>query len=88
MNEVPLTAADRLETKINLEDTIEQKHTVAYLHTLLAQLSEREQELVALKYGAGHTNRRIARLTGLTETNIGSILHRAVQKLRAQWEME
>src|SRR4030095_1971747 len=48
----------------------------------LATLSERDRELMALKYGAGMTNRAIARATGLSETNIGTILHRAVQTLR------
>ncbi len=47
-----------------------------------------ERELVALKYGAGLTNREIARLTGLSETNVGTILHRVVQRLREQWEEE
>jgi hypothetical protein len=26
-------------------------------------------------------------LTNLSETNVGSILHRTVQKLRSQWEV-
>jgi len=48
-------------------------------------LSEREQELIALKYGAELDNRQIAKLTGLTESNVGTILHRAVLTLRRQW---
>jgi RNA polymerase sigma-70 factor (ECF subfamily) len=40
---------------------------------------------MALKYGAGLTNRAIARATGLSESNIGTILHRAVQTLREHW---
>ena len=53
---------------------------------LLAALPDRERELVALKYGAGLTNRAIARLTGLTESNVGTILHRAIVALRADWK--
>lgn len=53
---------------------------------LLLQLEERERELVALKYGAGLTNRDIARLTGLSESNVGVILHRTVRSLRQEWE--
>ncbi|MCE9628027.1 MAG: RNA polymerase subunit sigma-70, partial [Candidatus Eisenbacteria bacterium] len=41
------------------------------------------RELIALKYGADLNNRAIARQLGLSETNVGSILHRAVAKLRA-----
>jgi DNA-directed RNA polymerase specialized sigma24 family protein len=34
------------------------------------------------------TNRAIARLTGLTESNVGTILHRAIHNLRAEWPAE
>ena len=47
---------------------------------------DRERELVSLKYGAGLTNRAIARLLGLTESNVGTILHRTVTRLRAGWD--
>ena len=47
---------------------------------------ERERELVALKYGAGLTNRAIARQTGLSETNVGTLLHRIVRTLQARWD--
>jgi RNA polymerase sigma-70 factor (ECF subfamily) len=55
------------------------------LRALLAALPEREREIVALKYGAGATNRAIARLTGLGESNVGTILHRTIAALRARW---
>jgi RNA polymerase sigma-70 factor (ECF subfamily) len=55
------------------------------LASLLADLPPRERELVALKYGAGATNRAIATLTGLSESNVGTILHRTVAALRAAW---
>jgi hypothetical protein len=31
------------------------------------------------------TNRAIARATGLSESNVGTILHRTVESLRARW---
>lgn len=55
------------------------------LGVLLAQLSDRERELVALKYGAQFNNREIARQLRLSESNVGTILHRIVGKLREQW---
>jgi RNA polymerase sigma-70 factor (ECF subfamily) len=55
------------------------------LEHLLKQLTPRERELIAFKYGAEMTNRAIARATGLSESNVGTILHRAVESLRAQW---
>jgi RNA polymerase sigma-70 factor (ECF subfamily) len=56
------------------------------LDALLATLPERERELVALKYGAGATNRAIATITGLGESNVGTILHRTIGALRARWD--
>ncbi len=56
------------------------------LEALLAGLPPRERELIALKYGAGATNRAIATLTGLSESNVGTILHRTVGTLRAAWD--
>jgi RNA polymerase sigma-70 factor, ECF subfamily len=56
----------------------------AQLASLLAMLPERERELLALKYGAGLTNREIARITGLSESNVGTIVHRTVRGLREE----
>jgi RNA polymerase sigma-70 factor (ECF subfamily) len=55
---------------------------------MLKELAIRERELIALKYGGGLTNREIARATGLSESNVGTILHRVVGRLRARWEDE
>lgn len=50
----------------------------------VAQLPERERDLIGLRFGAGLTNRRIAELTGLTESNVGVIIHRTLRRLRVQ----
>jgi RNA polymerase sigma-70 factor (ECF subfamily) len=55
------------------------------LGALLAQLKAHERELVALKYGAGRNNREIAKLLGMSESNVGTTLHRIVSKLRERW---
>jgi RNA polymerase sigma-70 factor (ECF subfamily) len=55
------------------------------LAALLTTLPARERELIAMKYGADMTNRAIARATGLSESNVGTILHRAVESLRGRW---
>ena len=55
------------------------------LRALLARLPDRERELISLKYGAGATNRAIAKLTGLSESNVGTIVHRVVEALRRDW---
>jgi RNA polymerase sigma-70 factor, ECF subfamily len=55
------------------------------LGALLATLPARQRELIAMKYGAGMTNRAISRATGLSESNVGTTLHRAVESLRVRW---
>lgn len=67
------------------EQDAERHSDLERLRALAGRLSEREQELIALKYGAALDNRQIARLTRLTESNVGTLLHRAVQALRKQW---
>lgn len=50
----------------------------------IARLSDRERDLIALKFGARLTNRQIAELTGLSASNVGVILFRAVRRLRTR----
>ncbi len=58
---------------------------MARLGALTAELPDRHKELVALKYGAALNNRMIARITGLSESNVGTTLQRIVERLRSQW---
>jgi RNA polymerase sigma-70 factor, ECF subfamily len=67
------------------ESSLERSSDLSRLASLTRELPPRDRELVALKYGAEMFNRDIARLTGLSESNVGSILHRLVQNLRARW---
>jgi RNA polymerase sigma-70 factor, ECF subfamily len=78
-------AGDTPDTAI-LEEQVDQKADFAQLSLLLAGLADRERELVALKYGGGLTNRAIAQLTGLTESNVAVILYRTLRSLRSAWE--
>ena len=67
------------------EDAVIQNADAGRLARLLATLPDRDRELLALKYGAELTNRQIAAATGLSESNVGTIVHRAVTSLRARW---
>ncbi|HEU4618794.1 MAG TPA: sigma-70 family RNA polymerase sigma factor [Gammaproteobacteria bacterium] len=80
LDEAADVAADRTP-----EDEGARASDLERLAILVADLSEREQELLALKYGAEATNRAIARITDMTESNVGTILHRIVQRLRRDW---
>jgi RNA polymerase sigma-70 factor (ECF subfamily) len=82
---VPLDAVAPLAASDTPEDETLRRSDGNRLAALLATLPERDRELLALKYGAGMTNRAIASATGLSESNVGTILHRAVLSLRARW---
>ncbi len=68
------------------EDAILRSSDFKRLTALLAKMPERERELLSLKYGSDLNNRAIASLTGLSESNAGTILYRTIQSLRAQWD--
>ena len=64
------------------EEAAEASLRRSMLSAALAKLSPRERELVALKYFAGLANAEIATVIGVSESNAGTKLHRAMEKLR------
>jgi RNA polymerase sigma-70 factor (ECF subfamily) len=81
----PLEAAAQVAAEGTPEEEAVIRSNFQRLSLLTAQLAERDRDLLALKYGAGATNRAISELTGLSESNVGTILHRAVEILRDKW---
>ena len=51
------------------------------LQACISRLSHEEQEIIALKFGSEMNNRQIARATGLSESNVGTKLYRAVRMI-------
>jgi len=86
--EVPLDELYDQANPASVEEAVQRNQDFSRLSSLLAQLPERDRELIAFKYGGRLTNRQIARLTRLSESNVGTILSRTVQKLHAEWEVE
>jgi RNA polymerase sigma-70 factor (ECF subfamily) len=84
--EVSLEAAIQVAGDESVESLLQQRSDFKRLSTLLARLTDRERDLIALKYGAGLTNRAIACLNGMSESNVGTILHRVTQQLRDELE--
>ncbi len=64
------------------EDGAEAALRRAAVRAALATLDPRERELVALKFHAGLTNAEIAAVLGVSVSNAGTQLHRAMTKLR------
>ena len=64
------------------DEELERTLRRAALRTALAELGARDRELIALKFHAGLDNTEIAGVLGVTVTNAGTRLHRALTKLR------
>ena len=58
------------------------------LLTYLAELDDRDREILGLRFAAGLANREIGEILGLTESNVAQIVHRAVVKLRRRFASE
>ena len=61
---------------------LQTKETLTRVEGLLADLSENQQEVVRLKFQAGMSYREISEITGLSESNVGFLLHTAIKTLR------
>lgn len=85
-DEIPLDDAMASNNTGSCEEQVQAKLDFQCLMQIIGQHEERDRELIAMKYGAELTNREIARLTGLSESNVGTILYRIVKKIRNEWE--
>jgi RNA polymerase sigma-70 factor (ECF subfamily) len=84
--EQPLDLLPEHPAPDHTEEQAQQRADFARLTTLLTTLPPDDRDLIALKYGAGMTNRAIAALLGMSESNVGTRLYRIVQRLREHWE--
>jgi len=64
------------------EEALERKQTMARLGRLLEGLDDRQREVVRLRFGGGLSYKEIAEVTELTVTNVGFILHKALEHVR------
>ena len=64
------------------EQQVIRKQQQAELLAAVARLDEHERDIIALKFASGFSNRDIAAMTGLSASNVGVILYRAVKKLK------
>lgn len=64
------------------QSQIEQDYQSELLLKILNTLPAREREVVYMKFYAGYTNKTIAEITNLTETNIGTIIYRAIKQMQ------
>ncbi|MFN8371976.1 MAG: sigma-70 family RNA polymerase sigma factor [Anaerolineae bacterium] len=86
IHDLPLEWIEDIPAPDSPETELLWQETTTSLNQLLQRLPPRHQELIALKYGADLNNRAIARITGISESNVGTLLHRIILKLRSEWE--
>jgi RNA polymerase sigma factor (sigma-70 family) len=83
---VALEAASQLAAPGSISEQIERAGEFASLAAAINRLPGRERDILTLKYGADLNNRQIARQIHLSESNVGTILNRTLQKLRVELE--
>ena len=54
----------------------------------MGTLSKKEQDIISLKFYSGLNNRQIAELAGLSESNVGTIINRGMNKIRVFLEVK
>lgn len=62
----------------------EQRETADEVLRLLAQLPENQQEVVHLKFQYGLSYQEISKVTNLTVSNVGFLIHTAIKTIRRQ----
>lgn len=66
----------------SVDDQAERLLQRAAVRAALAGLPARDRELIALKFHAGLENAELAEVLGVSPSNAGTMLHRAMTKLR------
>jgi RNA polymerase sigma-70 factor (ECF subfamily) len=64
------------------EQTLLEREQMSILLYHVHQLSQREQEIISLKFDAELSNQHIARVMGTSEVNVRVTMYRALHKLR------
>jgi len=77
---------DIASKEISPEEKVIKKEELKSLDTYLRELSQQEWEIISLKFGAELNNREIAKMLGLSESNVGTKLYRTIRKLRDKFK--
>jgi RNA polymerase sigma-70 factor (ECF subfamily) len=85
--EIPLDIIENMPGSFSVEHQYERVAELERLAELLATLDDDKRELISLRYGARMSYKEIAAFTGKNENSIGKYLQRAVEELRARWEV-
>jgi RNA polymerase sigma-70 factor (ECF subfamily) len=67
---------------------LEASETQASVLALIDRLPPNQQEVIRLKFQNGFSYKEIARITELSVTNVGFLIHTAVTRLRREFAAE
>jgi RNA polymerase sigma-70 factor (ECF subfamily) len=70
----------------DIEDTLIYEQEKQILLKAICALGKREQDIIALKFYSGLNNRQIAELANISQSNVGTIINRSINKLRVSLE--
>jgi len=79
---------DLAASEPTLEAQVVQQELVATLLSSLARLSDRDQEIISLKFAGGFKNKEIGQIVGMKEKTVSVTLLRAMRRLRQQMMQE
>ena len=71
-----------------IEETLIDNQEKELLLQAIGALSKKEQDIIALKFYSGLNNRQIAELADLSESNVGTIINRSMNKIRIFLEVK
>jgi RNA polymerase sigma-70 factor (ECF subfamily) len=77
---------DLVTSESSPETQIIQQETIAQLWQGLGKLSERDQEVISLKFGSRLSNKEIGQIMDLKEKTVSVVLLRAMRRLQKQLE--
>lgn len=76
------------DSRLSPDEVFLKQEELSRLRHYLTQLHERDRDLIALRYGAGLSQRRVGELLGMNETTVAVALGRAVRRLRIMFEKD
>ncbi len=76
--------ADPVATQIDPSHPLTSEEDRERMSRMLDELPENQQQVIRLKFHSGLKYREISEATGLSVSNVGFLLHTALQKLRDQ----
>ena len=76
--------ADAISTDADPADEVEQNETTSRVLKMLSHLPPNQREVIRLKFQAGLSYRQISEVTGLSESNVGFLIHTGLKTLRQQ----